>query len=57
MSRSRRTLEVLSMAGIALGREALELADGSAFVAGAAIQGGVRAEQRKPILVLLNLLN
>jgi hypothetical protein len=48
--------EVLLMARVAGGREALELSDSSALVAGIAIQRGVRADQRETIDVLVDLL-
>ena len=49
--------KVLLVARIAGRREALELADRSTGVALIAIQGGVRADQRKPIHVLIDLLH
>lgn len=45
------------MAGEALRRQTLELAHGSAFVTGIAVDGGMGADQRKPVEVLINLLN
>ena len=49
--------EILLMAGVAGGREALELPDGSASVALIAIQRGVRADQGEPIQMLIDLLH
>lgn len=45
------------MAGEALRRKAFELANGRALVARIAVDGGVRANQRESIEVLINLLN
>jgi len=45
------------MARVALGRQRLELAGGAALVARVAIDRRVRAGQRKPIVMLFNLLN
>lgn len=50
-------LILLGMAGITLGRQPLELADGCALVAGLAIQGRMRAHQRETVLVLVDLLD
>jgi hypothetical protein len=44
------------VAGVALGGQPLELARGCALVARIAIQRGVGAQEREPILVLLDLL-
>lgn len=51
-----RALEIFGVAGIALRRHGLELACGSALVAGIAVDGGMSSRQRKAIIVLLNLL-
>ena len=51
------TNKVLLMAGETLRRQTLELAHGSAFVAGVAVHSGVRADQREPVEVLIDLLN
>jgi len=50
-------LEVRGMAGITIRGHGLELAVGSAFVAGIAIDGGVRSSQRKAVIMLLHLLD
>lgn len=44
------------MAGVALGCQSLKLSSRRALVARVALQGGMCAKQREPILVLLNLL-
>ena len=44
------------MAGVARGRHRLELAAGCAFVAGVAVDRGMRAGERETIIVLLDLL-
>ena len=48
-------LIVLGMTGVALGREALELTHRGAGVAGSAVNHGVGPDQRKAILVLVDL--
>jgi len=50
------SLKILQVAGSAGGRQPLELAHCSAFVAILALHRGVRAEQRKTILVIFHLL-
>ena len=45
------------MAGEAGGRQTLELAHRSALMTGIAVDGGVRADQREPIQVLVDLLH
>lgn len=45
------------MAGVALCRQALELAHGGALVTRVAIDRGMRANQRKAVQVLIDLLN
>src|ERR1700756_3529878 len=52
-----RINKVLLVAGEALGRKPLELAYGSALMTGIAIHRRVRADQREPVEVLINLLN
>ncbi len=49
-----RFLVIRQVAGRALGRKALELAHGSAFVAGLALDGGMSADQGETVLVLLD---
>ena len=57
MTRPRSSLIVLGVAGIALRRHRAEVAERSILVAGITIHRGVRAYQRKPVLVLLDLLD
>ena len=45
------------MAGEARGRQSLELPYGGALMTGIAIDGGVRADQREAVEVLIDLLN
>ena len=45
------------MAGVAGGRQTLELSHRRALVAGVAIYGGVRPDQREAVEVLIDLLN
>ena len=47
--------EVLLMAGVAGGGQALELPAGGAFVACLALHHGMRADERKAVLVILNV--
>lgn len=54
---TRGGLILLSMAGVALGGQAHELPGGSSFVAGGAVQHRMGPEQRKTILVLVDLLH
>lgn len=49
--------EIRLVAGNAVGAEPLELAGGGAFVAGIALRGGVRVEQRETVGVLQGLLD
>ena len=49
--------EISLMAGNALRRKSLELPHGCALMAGVAVHGGVRADQREPVQVLVNLLH
>lgn len=49
-----RFLVIRQVAGRALGRKALELADGGAFVAGLALDGGMSADQGEAVLVFLD---
>lgn len=49
-------LVILGVAGIALGRQALKLSGGRALVTGGAVQGGMGPQQRKAVLVLVDLL-
>jgi hypothetical protein len=53
----RRLLIVLQVAGDALRGEALKYANRGALVACLAFHGGMRPEERKPVLVILHLLN
>lgn len=53
----RRLCEVRLVAGITRRGHGLKLAVGGVFVAGIAIDGGVSAGQREPVIVLLNLLH
>ncbi len=55
--RIRGLLKVLQVAGSAGRRQALELAHCRSLVAVFALHGGVSAEKREAILVILNLLN
>src|SRR5437016_9846932 len=55
--RIRGLLKVLQVAGSAGRRQALELTHCRALVAVLALHGGVSAEKREAILVILNLLN
>jgi len=57
VARAGRALEVAAVARVALRRQPLKLADGRALVAGVTLQGSVCADQRKAILVLLDLLD
>src|SRR5690242_16504695 len=50
-------LEIACVAGIALRRDSLGLADGCARVTVVALQGSVGADQRESVLVVLNVLN
>ena len=56
MVRPRCLLICCRVAGVALEREALELSDGGTFVAVVALQRGVPAHKRKPVLVISNSL-
>ena len=49
--------EIFLVAGVALRRKTLELADSSAFVTRITINHGVRAHQREPVQVLVDLLD
>jgi len=55
--RIRRFLEIGLMAGVTLRGHRREPAVGRALVAGIAIHGRVCSRQRKPIVMLLNLLD
>ena len=52
-----RVDEIALMAGVAGGRQTLELADGRALVAGIAVDSSVGTNQREAIQVLIDLLN
>ena len=52
-----RIYEILLVAGEAHRRKTLELADRGAFVTGITVHGGVRADERKAIQVLVDLLD
>jgi len=49
--------EISLMARVARGREALELSDRRVLMAGIAIQGRMRTDQREAVDVLIDLLN
>jgi hypothetical protein len=53
----RGFLKIRHVTGRASSRESLELADGSALVTLVALHHGMRAEQRKPVEVILNGLH
>lgn len=50
-------LEVLGMAGITLRRKSLELPGRRSFMARLAVNGGVRSDKRKAVLVIANCRN
>jgi len=59
MIRRRGLLKVFGMAAVTLGRksEAIELPDRSHLVTGIAVHNGMGADQWKPILVLIDVVN
>lgn len=56
VNRRRCLLVVLGVAGVTLRRKSLKLSSGRSLVAGVAFECGVCADQREPVLVLLDLL-
>lgn len=57
VTRSAGCHKVLGMAGIASGRQSLELSDSRTLMAGVASKHGVRSHEREAVLVLLDLLH
>lgn len=59
MIRRSRLIECFGVTAIALGGEpeAIELSDGADFVAGVAVDDGVCTDQRKAILVLIDVVD
>ena len=49
--------EILQVAGVACRRHRLEFTVGPIFVTGVAVNGGMGTRQRKPVVVLLYVLN
>ncbi len=52
-----RVYEIFLVTRVAHRRQSLELTDGGALVTGVAVHGGMRADQREAIQMLIDLLN